>query len=743
MDADDMVQASGDSPKDDEIVINSKNVALEGSKKRNDTTNGDFEYVYGDEKTVYINVDMKDVVNKDGTTRAIIDGVSSSSVGVKNVDITVKDLSTHSPALTNAPTAEVYVLYNNKGGIISAVTLAAEDNGTSSSWAYITSGVNQEEYLGGSDWRWTKDAIIDGKAVKLTEKRDDYKYLKDTVTAVGNWYEVRFDAEGNVSGIKENDGTKTVDGTSTNRTTLGIKDRIIFEFVNDKFITDVEDVRLATNGIPSHDVDGDRVMDEFTSRNDSLLLFSNFTCSSHNGAPNAVANLRFERERGTLYTDTGTSKGFTVDPNVKVVLTLSDKHGSDPFGKVVDTYEGWDGLEDALKALDCEQSAFDGFLGAVFANGRATTIILDDRSGSHTGVVEGAPLMTVNVTLMGPNGTLGTQTIRWDGTPFDGSEVTNPDGYTFASASRLTFVENGTGNVTFTYTKDSGDVPTKTGYVSVQFQLTGPNNLGSPITVPVKVDPLGKGTLTAEDLKKYIPAGYKLTSAFAPVAVTDQTGASNITDTDVMVEELPATDVSAIAVHGDDVATWTKYGTAISAVSVGGESITFDLTYPNGIRNVPANFTGITYETTTSAGTTNWTKDGDSVVTFNGKTCNLPVKIYADLDALANWTSTVTGFTTVKSVALKVNDSKVQPGDVIEVVLEQNAAGVFGETEFNALMTGKAAKVTPTGFTVETDPAVKAELTKKGTAGDKAEITITFTVKTLSAGTVKGAFEVS
>jgi hypothetical protein len=58
-------------------------------------------------------------------------------------------------------------------------------------------------------------------------------------------------------------------------------------------------------------------------------------------------------------------------------------------------------------------------------------------------------------------------------------------------------------------------------------------------------------------------------------------------------------------------------------------------------------------------------------------------------------------------------------------------------------MTGKAAKVTPTGFAVETDPAVKAELTKKGTAGDKAEITITFTVKTLSAGTVKGAFEVS
>ena len=38
-----------------------------------------------------------------------------------------------------------------------------------------------------------------------------------------------------------------------------------------------------------------------------------------------------ERERGTLYTDTGTSKGFTVDPNVKVVLTLSAKHGTDPF----------------------------------------------------------------------------------------------------------------------------------------------------------------------------------------------------------------------------------------------------------------------------------------------------------------------------------------------------------------------------------------------------------------------------
>ena len=723
MDANVMLAASGDTPTNKAVVINSKNVALEGSKKRNDRINGDFEYVYGDEKTVYINVDMKDVVNKDGTTRAIIDKVSSSSVGVKNVDITVKDLSTHSPALTNAPTAEVYVLYNNKGGVISAVTLAAEDNGTSSSWAYITSGVNQEEYLGGSDWRWTKDAIIDGKAVKLTEKRDDYKYLKDTVTAVGNWYEVRFDAEGNVNGIKENDG---LTAGSDDRAALGISNRIIFDFVDDKFITDVQDVRLATNGITP-----------YTKANDSLLLFSNFTCSSHNGAPNAVANLRFERERGTLYTDTGTSKGFTVDPNVKVVLTLSDKHGSDPFGKVVDTYEGWDGLEDALKALDCEQSAFDGFLGAVFANGRATSIILDDRSGSHTGVVEGAPLMTVNVTLMGPNGTLGTQTIRWDGTPFDGSEVTNPDGYTFASASRLTFVENGTGNVTFTYTKDEGDVPSKTGYISVQFTVSGPVDLGSPITVPVKVDPLGKGTLTAEDLKKYIPAGYKLTSAFAPVAVTDQTGASTITDTDVMVEELPVTDVSAIAVHGDDVATWTKYGTAISAVSVGGESITFDLTYPNGIRNVPANFTGITYETTTSAGTTNWTKDGDSVVTFNGKTCNLPVKIYADVATtvtagtdLADWDITVPASTTTKS-------GKVTLTFTQKTGSEDN----FTATEMAALVAklvnDGTADLTVGGFSnASLTTAGKAETSVGAGDGVKAVFTVEVAVSAPGAATV-------
>jgi hypothetical protein len=104
-----------------------------------------------------------------------------------------------------AITEEIYTLYKDNGYIIAAVTVEAEDDGVSKTYAYIrTDDVKRERYNKADDeWTWVREAIVGGKIVDLTEVGGgtDLSELEDMEQ--GKWYELKMDADDNVKDSTE------------------------------------------------------------------------------------------------------------------------------------------------------------------------------------------------------------------------------------------------------------------------------------------------------------------------------------------------------------------------------------------------------------------------------------------------------------------------------------------------------------------------------------------------------------
>ena len=212
--------------------------------------------VYGNDKTVYINVDTSVIACKSDyeqqTTKTgngysdvqstpaadldkyymtgstdvnkaiIIDDVESVTVGVKNTNIVVDDVvandyndSTNTPytdAQVAVPKSEIYTLY--EGGDVIAVITIGEDQGTTSKYVYVhTDDVEWEEYGHGTSekWRWEREVLMDGKITSLYEVTDsNYSKIDTAHMNQGEWYKISFDADGNVKSA-----TKLTFATST------------------------------------------------------------------------------------------------------------------------------------------------------------------------------------------------------------------------------------------------------------------------------------------------------------------------------------------------------------------------------------------------------------------------------------------------------------------------------------------------------------------------------------------------
>ena len=148
----------------------------------------------------------------------------------------------------------------------------------------------------------------------------------------GEWYEIKYDADGNVR--------KVVD--------------IDFSVASDKYentVAQVEDV---------------------VKNNDTVLLADTTTVN------------RLEFKNGTLYTSTIDNRGFSVSPDVKVVLALADKTGSE-FDDVTDGYTGYNGLQKALRDLNANAAGFtlgSVEVSAILESGVATSIVINDTNAS-------------------------------------------------------------------------------------------------------------------------------------------------------------------------------------------------------------------------------------------------------------------------------------------------------------------------------------------------------------------------
>ncbi len=404
----------------DGITIDKKHMSLDGSNTAS------FAKVYGNDDTVYLNVttdlivttkadyaqqntatgngltngingtDKNYVSTKSGNqnTAVIIDDVDSVTVGVKNVNIKVKDVvSTNYKKSDNTdytanelalPKSEIFTLYNKDGRIIAAVTIGVDD-GTSTKYAFFHSDKPiQEAYDADKDeYTWRREAIVDGQIVELREVGSNMNKLGNKASngniQDGDWAEVKYDADGNVRKVTEIDYCTT--GTThdaddlyfcgfsgaTNHPGNGTSD-------SPKFLS-----ALIGGNSGNGDVE-DSVVD-----NDVVVLYVPITSKDGKGVPNTSITYK----NGSLWLGKNAIKGFTISADVKTVLCLSElvKGGTPgdpddviPFDDVTDGYTGYSDLERAIDMLD---SNFYGYLGVIIENGEATSIILDDRWGTE------------------------------------------------------------------------------------------------------------------------------------------------------------------------------------------------------------------------------------------------------------------------------------------------------------------------------------------------------------------------
>ena len=350
------------------VEIDKKNVTLANADNSGK--------VYGNDDTVYINVSLAAVkttgVDDEGWFQ-IIDDVDSVTVGAKKASLEVVGLANgagtndgSTKAKATYPTNEIYTLYKNNGYIIGAVVIG-EDTGLSKTYAYIHSDdVKRETYDKSKDeWTWVREAIVDGKIVDLREVGGgtDLSELEDM--AQNNWYEVKTDADGNVTDATLIALDKATLADSPHTTTGSTAAANNKDYV---FCVDYTNHIANSADYPKFVGKVDMVY-QANKDNDSVILFQKgFT------VPEDDTEDTIEYKNGTLYVNTDTIKGFDVSPDVKTVLCLSDGEGDD-FDDVIDTYEGYKGLEKAIRDLD---SNFTGDLSVVFEKGSATVIIFND-----------------------------------------------------------------------------------------------------------------------------------------------------------------------------------------------------------------------------------------------------------------------------------------------------------------------------------------------------------------------------
>ena len=369
-------------------TIDKKHVSLVGYTNASDNS---INRVYGNDETVYLNLETADVTVTDGkVVKKIVDDVESVTVGVKNADLVVKNLG----ADTKNPPEEIYTLYNDKGYIIACVTLDAENNGSAKNYVYVTSDkLSYEEYgtagnnaggkKGEETWTWAREVLINGEIKDIYEIGDHLSELKDMEQ--GEWYEVRFDSDGFI--------TKSEQLFENTNTTL-LRDAID-SIDHAKYIWDVGNVETAVN---AHDV---------------VVLQTPLAGTG------VISKLMFEN--GTLYTSRDTNEGFHVAENVAVVLATASKDGEDAWDEC-ELYTGTNGLKRAIRDMNTDEAnkGFNGGvrLAAILEEGSATTIIIDDRNpdgqkGSSSGTSTTSKGITSQLGIT-VNGNTAVADVLWE-----------------------------------------------------------------------------------------------------------------------------------------------------------------------------------------------------------------------------------------------------------------------------------------------------------------------------------------
>ena len=487
----------------EKVTIDEKHVTLNGA--------GSYGKVFGNEETVYLNVEQAKIGddNSNGSNDVwIIDDVESVTTGIQNVSLTIKELGQQCVASYAYPKNEIYTLYDDDGYAIAVVTIG-ENEGSTTNYAYIVSDkVGSEEYRGDDDlWVFTREALVNGKLVELTEVGDAVDVLSTTSMSEGNWYKIKYDADGNVRGRDLIEGTHGLsDGDET-----------------DGYIDSVADYEKAVEAKDTVLLDTDLA---YTADTVYLSLKAGTLYVTHRNAAGVI-----------------TSKdGFFVSPEVQVALSLASEPDSyldnigNAFDDIDDSYTGRDGLEKALRNLDTDgvdldndgaiEYLFNGNLAALFENGVATSIVLDDRSGVLA--TDYNPLkdmvVTVNLVDIDTNRTLGTDTVTVKGNHAVTSKLGATITYPTVNASAYNTILNTRWGVNYqpVPSTDSADLTYREGReyeVTFYYRAQAAVN---PMTIEVIYED-ASGETIAQEMRQLTPVSGQ---SFVNVALAPQTDAA-------------------------------------------------------------------------------------------------------------------------------------------------------------------------------------------------------------------------
>ena len=287
--------------------------------------------VYGNDESVYLLAEL-DKVTVSPDSYAVIKGVDEVVTGVDNASFEVWGWDKAASEVGGVSAEDndhlsygVYALYDDDGYVIAAVVVG-ESGTTTSKVAYVSSsGLEDESYDKTTEkWTWTREVIINGEKVLLTETNDEDESVLEEDLAQGKWYTVKYDADGNVRSVSLFNDASEYATTISNAVTL-IK--------NDNKDLIVVDIASSTN----------------------------------------VYTLKGK----TLYNVTTGEEGFRIADDANIVL----KQETD--NKTTTTYEqGVAALESILKDLN-ENPDHNYSFDAVIEDGRATSVIIVDNVGDN------------------------------------------------------------------------------------------------------------------------------------------------------------------------------------------------------------------------------------------------------------------------------------------------------------------------------------------------------------------------
>ena len=134
--------------------------------------------VYGNDESVYLLAEL-DKVTVSPDSYAVIKGVDEVVTGVDNASFEVwgwdkaaSEVGGVSAKDNNHLSYGVYALYDDDGYVIAAVVVGESDS-ISSQVAYVSSNNASSEGYADGKWTWTRDVIINGEKVELTETNDE------------------------------------------------------------------------------------------------------------------------------------------------------------------------------------------------------------------------------------------------------------------------------------------------------------------------------------------------------------------------------------------------------------------------------------------------------------------------------------------------------------------------------------------------------------------------------------------